>query len=185
MKYGKYLKNNQIQKWEAHYLDYKRLKKLIKDSQAEAEKVFSEGTKIKFMPVVAEEMGKVVKFSLDTKTKLRLQFESIETQKTGDHSNELVTIYRELGLLLDFMKLNREGFRKILKKFDKKLKSSAGFGVFRQVDARFSSEIVDLTYIQETTLKFYISKYGPLLQEFLSNRTEDVFSFENDANVNV
>ena len=32
------------------------------------------------MPVVAEELAKVVKFSLENKTRLRLEFEAIETE---------------------------------------------------------------------------------------------------------
>jgi SPX domain protein involved in polyphosphate accumulation len=46
MKYGKYLKNNQVGKWEVFYMDYKRLKKLVSDTVRESEKVFTEATKV-------------------------------------------------------------------------------------------------------------------------------------------
>lgn len=43
-------------------------------------------------------------------------------------------------------------YRKILKKYDKKVKTNLGYGVYKQVDARLSSEIIDIGFIQETTL---------------------------------
>lgn len=98
MKYGKYLKNNQVAKWENYYVDYKKLKKLVGDTIRESEKVFTEAVKVfilsilliiskilknlkvGFMPAVAEELSKVIKFSSETKTNLRLQFEALEHQ---------------------------------------------------------------------------------------------------------
>lgn len=92
----------------------------------------------------------------------------IPLQGHHNSSSDLLAIHKELGFLIEFIKLNKEGFRydheaflaaltnlhcrKILKKYDKKLKSSTGFGVFKQVEARLASEAVDIAFIQENTL---------------------------------
>ncbi len=44
--------------------------------------------------------------------------------------------------------------RKILKKYDKKVKSNLGYGVYQQVDSKLSSEMVDINFIQEIILVY-------------------------------
>ena len=66
VKFGKYINQNMQHGWEAHYLDYKVLKKQIKhliflkeQSQQEASKL-----RVYFMKVLNEEVEKVEKFTL-------------------------------------------------------------------------------------------------------------------------
>ncbi|CEP15880.1 hypothetical protein [Parasitella parasitica] len=104
MKFGKTLLSNQTPEWSRNYISYKALKKEIKAASAE-------------LPPAEEQVTALIH--------RRLWILQEKHEKYHDESDELASALKEtrnqMNKLMWFAELNSKGFRKILKKLDKKL----------------------------------------------------------------
>ncbi|XP_010533722.1 PREDICTED: SPX domain-containing membrane protein At1g63010 [Tarenaya hassleriana] len=131
--FGKYLKRKQIDEWKGYYIDYKLMKKKVKQ-YAEQLQVGTQHPRhvLKdFSRMLDTEIEKTVLFMLEQQglvasrlVKLREWHDSIQEQPDISSIIELREAYREVGRdllkLLKFVEINAVGLRKILKKFDKR-----------------------------------------------------------------
>ncbi|KAJ2451166.1 phosphate system positive regulatory protein pho81 [Coemansia sp. RSA 2336] len=147
MKFGKHIQAQTIPEWAAHYMNYKALKKIINElsaplspttNPAEAAKRRLQTVKASFFFQVDRELEKVNTFYLqkeaDTKVRLRSLIEKQQNLRSRGPRNRTVTIRalheaflnsrHDLDKLQNFVEINGTGFRKILKKWDKRSKSS-------------------------------------------------------------
>ncbi|KAK4574600.1 Glycerophosphocholine phosphodiesterase [Recurvomyces mirabilis] len=123
MKFGQNLPRNQVPEWASAYIDYKRLKKLIKA----AEQAVEEGND----PDLAGMVRKFGEFS----RRLRLLYErygmasKLHDGMKKDEMEDLIGALLELRgwyrKLQWYGEVNRRGFVKITKKLDKKIPSSS------------------------------------------------------------
>ncbi|KAJ8903324.1 hypothetical protein NDN08_004432 [Rhodosorus marinus] len=150
MKFGKQLKQtvqDSLPEWRPNFLDYKDLKKKINgevagehvegnsDSSAEATaRSSSERPNThKFLEALRTEVEKVNNFFLDMEEDFIIRFQllgsrvddlkkedSVDRRKVQDLCRKLIDFQGELVLLENFSVINYTGFRKILKKHDKK-----------------------------------------------------------------
>ncbi|XP_031394147.1 SPX domain-containing membrane protein At4g22990-like [Punica granatum] len=132
--FGKKLKERQIQEWQGYYINYKLMKKKVRQ-YAEQIGVGSEERRhvLKdFSRMLDNQIEKIVLFLLEQQgllasriAKLGEWQEALQQQPDISQLDELREAYREVGRdllkLLYFVELNAVGLRKILKKFDKRL----------------------------------------------------------------
>ncbi|KAJ2080334.1 phosphate system positive regulatory protein pho81 [Coemansia sp. RSA 988] len=152
MKFGKHIQAQTIPEWGAHYMSYKTLKKIIKELGAP----LSPGAD---PSEVDRELEKVNMFYLqkeaDTKVRLKSLIEKQRNLRSRGPRNRTATIRalheaflnsrNELDKLQSFVEINGTGFRKILKKWDKRSKSSTKeLYLARQVEVQpcFNKEII-------------------------------------------
>lgn len=205
MKFGKYIRNNQLPKWAKYYVDYKFLKHVIKQCLHEAQTpptkqrtYFNSAarggsviiindkagpdnnnnsnndnmeakltqynnhfrSRTDFITAVSDESTKVVEFIKEKKTSLRLMFEAIEAHPDTSSTNALSALHHDIEQLVEFVNLNNDGFRKILKKYDKQLGSIAGTHLNKHLGARFGHETTDIVFLKENVEKFMAKTYG-------------------------
>ncbi|KAF3340177.1 hypothetical protein FCM35_KLT15948 [Carex littledalei] len=133
--FGKKLKAEQVEEWKAYYINYKLMKKKVKQyvqqnriNGKDRQQVLKE-----FSRMLDDEIEKVVLFILEEQGRLASQIQELESQRdaileTSDVSevSKLKESYREVGRdllkLLRFVDMNATGIRKILKKFDKRFR---------------------------------------------------------------
>lgn len=133
VRFGKRLKENQIEEWNGYYINYKLMKKkvkqytqLIKDGVKDRRQVLKE-----FSRMLDDQIEKIVLFMLEQQGDLASRIEKLGEQRAAlveqpDISQVILLreAYREVGQdllkLLKFVDLNATGIRKILKKFDKR-----------------------------------------------------------------
>nr|GMD33185.1 SPX domain-containing membrane protein At4g22990-like isoform X1 [Ipomoea batatas] len=131
--FGKKLKETQILEWQGYYINYKLMKKKVKqyvrqinESDENREYVLKD-----FSRILDKQIEKTVLFVLEQQGQLahRLsnlgeQQDSLLQQAEGLNVSELQESYRDVGRdllkLLFFVEMNAIGLRKILKKFDKR-----------------------------------------------------------------
>nr|XP_043621190.1 SPX domain-containing membrane protein At4g22990-like [Erigeron canadensis] len=132
--FGKKLKELQIHEWKEYYIDYKLLKKKLKQYAQQNEIVVQDRDFVlrDFSQLLDEQIEKIVLFLLKRQGQLATRLSGL-----ADHSDEpflheacyssiaeLRESYREVGRdllrLFFFVELNAIGLRKILKKFDKR-----------------------------------------------------------------
>ncbi|KAJ2722603.1 phosphate system positive regulatory protein pho81 [Coemansia sp. Benny D115] len=168
MKFGKHIQAQTIPEWAAHYMSYKGLKKIINElsaplspsaSPGEAAKQRLQTVKAAFFFQVDRELEKVNHFYLqkehDAKERLKSLIEKQRTLQSRGPRNRTATIraLREaflnsrhgLDKLQNFIEINSTGFRKILKKWDKRSKSSIKeLYLARQVDVQpcFNKDVI-------------------------------------------
>ncbi|KAH6830794.1 Major Facilitator Superfamily with SPX domain-containing protein [Perilla frutescens var. hirtella] len=131
--FGKKLKKLQVQEWESYYINYKLMKKKVKQyvRQIELSEHNREYVLKDFSRVLDNQIEKTVLFLLEQEGHLasRLsvlgeQHDALIQQDDGGMIPELQEAYRVVGRellkLLYFVELNAIGLRKILKKFDKR-----------------------------------------------------------------
>ncbi|KAJ1816611.1 phosphate system positive regulatory protein pho81, partial [Coemansia sp. RSA 2598] len=157
-----------IPEWAAHYMNYKALKKIINELSApltpslnpsEASKQRLQTVKAAFFFQVDRELEKVNSFYLqkeaDLKVRLKSLIEKQRTLRSRGPRNRTATIRalreaflnsrRDLDKLQNFVEINGTGFRKILKKWDKRSKSSTKeLYLARQVDVQpcFNQDVI-------------------------------------------
>ncbi|KAJ2736937.1 phosphate system positive regulatory protein pho81 [Coemansia sp. BCRC 34962] len=168
MKFGKHIQAQTIPEWAAHYMSYKGLKKIINELSApltpganpsEASQRRLQTVKAAFFFQVDRELEKVNLFYLqkeaDTKVRLKSLIEKQRALRMRGPRNRTATIRalreaflnsrHDLDKLQNFVEINNTGFRKILKKWDKRSKSSTKeLYLARQVDVQpcFNQDII-------------------------------------------
>ncbi|KAI9283421.1 Glycerophosphoryl diester phosphodiesterase family-domain-containing protein [Sporodiniella umbellata] len=125
MKFGKTLNNNQIPEWSRNYISYKLLKREIKAVSNQAPASEESTTAVYFQ--LDRELEKVNTFFVYKQNLIdrRVWILDEKYEKQKDESDELSCALKEtraqMNRLLWFAEMNSKGFRKILKKVDKKL----------------------------------------------------------------
>ncbi|KAL7316663.1 Glycerophosphocholine phosphodiesterase [Mucor circinelloides] len=125
MKFGKTLLSNQIPEWSRNYLSYKAIKKEIKAASTQLPASEEEITAIFFK--LDRELEKVNTFYVYKQALIHRRLWILEEkhEKFHDESDEVTSALKEtrnqMNKLMWFAELNSKGFRKILKKLDKKL----------------------------------------------------------------
>ncbi|XP_015081526.1 SPX domain-containing membrane protein At4g22990-like isoform X2 [Solanum pennellii] len=131
--FGKKLKETQIQEWQGYYINYKLMKKKVKNyvQQIEVSEQSREYVLKDFSRILDKQIEKIVLFLLEQQGELasRLftlgqEHDVLVQQQDGSKLSELQQSYRDVGRellqLLFFVEMNAIGVRKILKKFDKR-----------------------------------------------------------------
>jgi ribose-phosphate pyrophosphokinase len=142
MKFAKDLKQSMIPEWAESYLDYSKLKELIKAAEASKDEVAAP-----FFEELQSELDKVNRFYLDRVNEYEKRADAVENPPTKEgeaaehgakprsrpgsfsavegHNSaadfETMTIHRELGRLQNYVWINWQGLSKTIKKFDKRL----------------------------------------------------------------
>lgn len=131
--FGKKLKERQIQEWEGYYINYKIMKKKVRQyaNQIEAGALDRRHVLKDFSRMLDTQIEKIVLFLLEQQgalagriSELNEQQDTMQEQPEISKINELREAYRNVGRdllkLLFFVEINAIGLRKILKKFDKR-----------------------------------------------------------------
>ncbi|KMT12168.1 hypothetical protein BVRB_5g101160 [Beta vulgaris subsp. vulgaris] len=131
--FGKKLKERQLQEWQGYYINYKLMKKKVKQyAQHINNETLDRRQVLKdFSRMLDNEIEKLVLFLLQQQgllagklAKLGEQHNSPDQQPDIAQITQIREAYREVGLellkLLYFVEINAIGLRKILKKFDKR-----------------------------------------------------------------
>ncbi|KAE8671175.1 SPX domain-containing membrane protein [Hibiscus syriacus] len=121
--FGKRLKERQIQEWQEYYINYKLMKKKVKQYAHQIEVGALDRRQIeKIVLFLLEQQGLLA----SKLTKLREQHDALEEHPQISKITELRETYRGVGYdllkLLYFVEMNAIGLRKILKKFDKRFR---------------------------------------------------------------
>uniref|UniRef100_A0A5B6ZF39 SPX domain-containing protein n=1 Tax=Davidia involucrata TaxID=16924 RepID=A0A5B6ZF39_DAVIN len=131
--FGKKLKERQIQEWQGYYINYKLMKKKVKQysHQIEVGALDRRHVLKDFSRMMDNQIEKIVLFLLEQQgllasriAKLGEEQDSLQQQPDISKISELREAYRAAGQdllkLLFFVEMNAIGLRKILKKFDKR-----------------------------------------------------------------
>lgn len=131
--FGKKLKERQIQEWQRYYINYKLMKKKVKQYAQQIENKTLERRQVlkDFSRMLDNQIEKIVLFLLEQQgllagrlARLGEERNSIEQEPNIARMSQLREAYREVGMdllkLLYFVEINAVGLRKILKKFDKR-----------------------------------------------------------------
>ncbi|KAI3822176.1 hypothetical protein L1987_09760 [Smallanthus sonchifolius] len=132
--FGKKLKDRQIEEWQGYYINYKLMKKKVKQYASQIETGGYERRYVlkDFSRMLDNQIEKIVLFLLEQQgilgsriAKLGEQQEMLQTELDLSRIAFLQEAYRDIGRdllkLLTFVEINAIGLRKILKKFDKRL----------------------------------------------------------------
>ncbi|CAJ1977000.1 unnamed protein product [Sphenostylis stenocarpa] len=132
--FGKKLKERQIQEWQGYYINYKLMKKRVKQygQQIQLGTLDRRHVLKDFSRMLDNQIEKTVLFLLEQQghlasriAKLGEEHEIIQQEPRLSRIAELQEAYRAVGQellkLLFFVEVNAVGLRKILKKFDKRL----------------------------------------------------------------
>lgn len=131
--FGKKLKERQIQEWQGYYINYKLMKKKVKQYVQQIEDGAQNRRHVlkDFSRMLDTQIEKIVLFLLEQQgllasriAKLGEQHDTLQQQPDISQISELREAYRAVGRdllkLLFFVEINAIGLRKILKKFDKR-----------------------------------------------------------------
>ncbi|CAK9188630.1 unnamed protein product [Ilex paraguariensis] len=131
--FGKKLKERQIQEWQGYYINYKLMKKKVKQytRQIEVRALDRRNVLKDFSRMLDNQIEKIVLFLLEQEgllasriANLNEQQDSLQEQPDISKISELREAYRAVGQdllkLFFFVEINAIGLRKILKKFDKR-----------------------------------------------------------------
>lgn len=140
MKFGKYLAARQLElpEYSGYFINYKQLKKLINVLTQDGTTTLQD-KKGSFFFRLERELEKVNEFYLEKESELRFRLDlliqkkdkSIREGSISKHSITFISLYdgfkkfsKDLDRLEQFVELNETGFTKVLKKWDKRSKSS-------------------------------------------------------------
>ncbi|KAG6428701.1 hypothetical protein SASPL_112956 [Salvia splendens] len=130
--FGKKLKERQLQEWEGYYINYKLMKKKVKNYKNQIEAGSERRHVLKdFSRMLDNQIEKIVLFMLEQQgllasriAQLNEQQEALQERPDISKISDLREAYRAVGQdllkLLFFVEMNAIGLRKILKKFDKR-----------------------------------------------------------------
>lgn len=125
MKFGKFLKRNQVNEWADFHVNYKGLKKLIAGFENSSTLESLDETQEFFHSLLTKEMYRVNEFFQNRLQYYYKHFDKLTgTDRPKPSLVELHALLKDLIRLKDFGYLNSEGLRKICKKFDKRCKSN-------------------------------------------------------------
>ncbi|KAI8906028.1 hypothetical protein EDD86DRAFT_211356 [Gorgonomyces haynaldii] len=163
MKFGKFIQGVASEWAEPHYINYKGLKKIITSVEQSMSSSLQlaafppntdalsqqQNLKITFFYRLERELEKVNSFYLQKETELKVRSQSLMDKKRVIMSmnpqlalqaalklkQAFLQFQQDLQKLLKFVQVNATGFRKILKKFDKRAKSTTKeLYLVRQID---------------------------------------------------
>ncbi|GAM18096.1 hypothetical protein SAMD00019534_012710, partial [Acytostelium subglobosum LB1] len=182
MKYGKYIKNNMLDEWGVHYVDYKELKRILMDlcdEKTPATPSQRTDRNSTFLRSLWKQFQKIDKFVTETEREISSKIQYLE--QTSD-ATAIVFTMKELDRLISFVELNQEGIRKILKKYDKKATTTIGYEYFtNMVKPHFQSKLSMLVHYNKCLLKTYSSQFGdPADISNSGDQSESVFSLAFD-----
>ncbi|XP_043715165.1 SPX domain-containing membrane protein At4g22990-like [Telopea speciosissima] len=133
--FGKKLKETQIQEWQRYYINYKLMKKKVKQYSQQIEVGAQDRRYVlkEFSRMLDNQIEKIVLFLLEQQgqlasriAELNKQHEALLQQPEISSIAQLRESYRAVGQdllrLLFFVEMNAIGLRKILKKFDKRFR---------------------------------------------------------------
>ena len=136
VKFGKDLASNKNDKWKDHYLKYHEMKRTLDAAPGE-------GVKAQFDAVYEESLQIVNSFyqsKIEEYDKALSAFEQIQHGDTtspaagaNDQERQFFRTFKEVGEFQTYVWLNATGFRKILKKYDKRMQLR-GTGQERQAE---------------------------------------------------
>ncbi|XP_066375545.1 SPX domain-containing membrane protein OsI_21475 [Miscanthus floridulus] len=131
--FGKKLMADQIPEWKGYYINYKLMKKKVKQYGQQLQQGEKDRRRVlkDFSKMLDDQIEKIVLFLLEQQGILASRIEKLGKQRAILQEQpdiagiaELREAYREVGIdlikLLKFVDLNATGIRKILKKFDKR-----------------------------------------------------------------
>ncbi|GAV79427.1 SPX domain-containing protein/MFS_1 domain-containing protein [Cephalotus follicularis] len=129
--FGKKLKDRQIQEWQGYYINYKLMKKKVKQYAQQIEVGTQDRRHVlkDFSRMLDNQIEKIVLFLLEQQGLLASRIHQLGEQQEAlqehiSQIDELRKAYRAVGQdllkLLFFVEINAIGLRKILKKFDKR-----------------------------------------------------------------
>ncbi|KAI0499372.1 hypothetical protein KFK09_020275 [Dendrobium nobile] len=131
--FGKKLMKDQIPEWKRCYINYKLMKKKVRQYAEQTQNGGKDRRQVlkDFSRMLDDQIEKIVLFLLEQQGLLASRIEKLGEERVNlseqpDFSkiSELCEAYKEVGLdlvkLLKFVDLNATGIRKILKKFDKR-----------------------------------------------------------------
>ncbi|XP_059645381.1 SPX domain-containing membrane protein At4g22990-like isoform X2 [Cornus florida] len=131
--FGKKLKDRQIQEWQGYYINYKLMKKKVRQYGRQIEVGALDRRQVlkDFSKMLDNQIEKIVLFMLEQQgllasriAMLAEQQDSLQVQPDISKISDLRVAYRAVGQdllkLLFFVEINAIGLRKILKKFDKR-----------------------------------------------------------------
>ncbi|KAE9617404.1 putative SPX domain, major facilitator superfamily [Lupinus albus] len=131
--FGKKLKDRQIQEWQEYYINYKLMKRQVKQYAQQIEHGTQDRRHVlkDFSRMLDNQIEKIVLFLLEQQgllasriKKLGEQHDALQEEPEIHKISELREAYRAVGQdllkLLFFVEINAIGLRKILKKFDKR-----------------------------------------------------------------
>ncbi|KAK7279892.1 hypothetical protein RJT34_24951 [Clitoria ternatea] len=132
--FGKKLKERQLQEWQGYYINYKLMKKRVKNYAQQIQLGTQDRRHVlkDFSRMLDNQIEKIVLFLLEQQGLLASRIEKLgEQHEAIQHDPQIIKIselreaYRaegqELLKLLNFVEINAVGLRKILKKFDKRI----------------------------------------------------------------
>ncbi|XP_010255559.1 PREDICTED: SPX domain-containing membrane protein At4g22990 [Nelumbo nucifera] len=131
--FGKKLKERQIQEWQGYYINYKLMKKKVKQYSQQMQVGAQDRRHVlkEFSRMLDTQIEKIVLFLLEQQGLLASRLAKLGEQRTAlleqpdiSQISDLRESYRAVGQdllkLLFFVEMNAIGIRKILKKFDKR-----------------------------------------------------------------
>ncbi|XP_057446148.1 SPX domain-containing membrane protein At4g22990-like isoform X1 [Lotus japonicus] len=131
--FGKKLKDRQIQEWQGYYINYKLMKKRVRQYAQQIQLGTQDRRHVlkDFSRMLDSQIEKIVLFLLEQQgilasriEKLVEQHDALQQEPEINKINGLREAYRTVGQdllkLLYFVEINAVGLRKILKKFDKR-----------------------------------------------------------------
>ncbi|XP_008803249.2 SPX domain-containing membrane protein OsI_17046-like [Phoenix dactylifera] len=131
--FGKRLMADQVQEWKGYYINYKLMKKKVKQYVQQTQAGGKDRRQVlkEFSRMLDDQIEKTVLFLLEQQGLLASRIQKLGEQRTilleqPDISQiyQLREVYRTVGQdllkLLRFVEMNATGIRKILKKFDKR-----------------------------------------------------------------
>uniref|UniRef100_A0A0E0K3L2 SPX domain-containing protein n=1 Tax=Oryza punctata TaxID=4537 RepID=A0A0E0K3L2_ORYPU len=131
--FGKRLMLDQLEEWKEYYINYKMMKKKVKQYVQQTQNGGRNREQVlkEFSRMLDDQIEKIVLFLLQQQGHLASRIEKLGEERAllmeqadASQISELREAYREVGIdlmkLLRFVDMNATGIRKILKKFDKR-----------------------------------------------------------------
>ena len=181
MKFGKSLLEESLPEYSEYYMDYKQLKKII----SKLEKQDKEKVRNSFFVSLQAELEKVNTFYVDQENLILQRLDNLQNLSIHQGKASLLEAYNsllnEVDKLQQFISLNQTGFIKILKKWDKRSKSSLKeLYLTRQIDVQpcFDNKLIEIG-----------SKINTQIESIHENKdyvdNDSVYSSEVHSNVDI